>query len=124
MSALIKLAGMMLPGKHPASPAFLQAAPAAILSGSAMKMGFPVLSMLCEKSPFRSAAVGTVICRSLSAGWTVGQISWEKKKKTLALVLLKWSQGRMTGPPALYPMVLKRLIGLGKPSLLLKNVLA
>src|SRR5579872_633046 len=82
--------------------------------------GLPVLGSVTgvEKIPFRSFAVGTLSRNGLpSPGWTVGQISWEKKKKSLFRPLLKLVPGINTGPPILYPIVLKRfwLVGCSVP---------
>src|SRR5437016_218036 len=123
-SELIMFAGILFPGKQPASPGTRQVAPAAIFDGSATAIGLPVLSRLCEKFPARSSAVGTVIDSAASAGWIVGQISCEKKKNSLSRWVVKSRPGMITGPPALYPIVLNRFTGLGNPNLLLKNVLA
>src|ERR1700694_3888302 len=123
-SELIIFAGRMFPGKQPASPGTRQVAPAAIFDGSATASGLPVLSMLCEKLPVRSSAVGIVIDSAASAGWIVGQISCEKKKNSLSRCVLKSRPGMITGPPALYPTVLNRFTGLGNPNLLLKKSLA
>src|SRR5579862_255012 len=109
MSGLIWPEGMVLLGKHPGSPVLLHCSPWAVLLGSATGV---------EKMPLRSSAVGTRKRNGLpSPGWTVGQISCEKKKNSLSRDLLKWIAGRRTGPPRLYPMVLKRfwLIGCAVP---------
>src|SRR5437763_1759332 len=100
-SELIMFAGILFPGKQPASPGTRQVAPVAIFDGSATAIGLPVLSILCEKFPVRSSAVGTVIDKFASAGWIVGQISCEKKKNILSWRALKRRPGMTTGPPTL-----------------------
>lgn len=97
VSASIRLVGILLPGKQPASPDFLQVFPWAIRTGSAINTGFPFLSTLAEKSPMRSSAVGIVKCRSLP-GLLEGHISWEKKKKSFSLLVLN-TFGMKIGPP-------------------------
>src|SRR5260370_20949325 len=76
-------------------------------------IGSPLLSTLCEKSPLFSSAVG-IIKNLVAAGASVGQISCEKKKNNLLLSELNLP-GQWIGPPMLYPIVLKRFLGLGRP---------
>ena len=59
---LMRLAGMMLPGKHAGPPAAALQAPVA--SGSLMKMSWPAAFSVCEKSPRISASVGMVQFRA------------------------------------------------------------
>src|SRR5260370_26535340 len=55
--SLIRLAGILFPGKHPAAPVAPQAAP---VSGSRIRIGVPLVFTDWEKSPLRWSAVGIV----------------------------------------------------------------
>src|SRR6185369_1912645 len=82
----MRLAGTMLPGKQPELLVALQASP---VCGSRTGISCPFVFRLCEKSPFRSSAVGTVKLLIGFGDW-LGRYSCEKKKNSFCLPLLKW----------------------------------
>src|SRR6476620_4137715 len=66
-----------------------------LAAGSLITNEFPLLSTLCEKSPFLSRVVGRVALRAvLGRNWRWN--SWLQKKNSLSLVR---SLGISTGPP-------------------------
>src|SRR5260370_34819883 len=63
---LIRLAGILLPGKQPAPSAVVQAAP---VFGSRIRIGVPFWLTDCEKSPARSRAVGMASRLGPAVAW-------------------------------------------------------
>jgi hypothetical protein len=67
----------------------------------------PWLLKVCEKSPFRSAAVGMVLSCSVP-GSLRGSRSCEKKKNSLSRLWLKLVPGMRTGPPIVHAVLSNR----------------
>src|SRR5262249_51800196 len=72
--------------------------------GFRMGMIWPAAFFVFEKSPSRSAAVGSLVWR-LTVGWAIWVNSWEMKKNSRRFSVFHLC-GMYTGPPKLYPAIM------------------
>src|SRR5579872_2722235 len=108
---LIRLAGILFPGKrvriYPPLPSEV------VVSGSAIWNKAPLTLKVCEKSPWRCNAVGTVNLYVVGVRWR--RPSKLKNQNNLFLI---------TGPPTARPYWLKWNAGRGLPFLFAKKEFA